>query len=343
MPQRFARRNTFRAAVRLRVRTEKCVSIRAKTHEVSMRRNFVLAAAAAVLSTTIYSGVAAQGPPAGGQGQGGGRGAGRGGGQTFPNRQRTLADPAIIQRGNALYGINCRLCHGADLRGGDMGGINLLRSALVLSDQDGELILPVVKEGRQRPGMPAMPPIPLPDDDVKAIAAYIHSVAATMAGQGGPPPGPPVELNIVVGDAAAGQRYFAANCASCHSPTGDLQGLAARFASPMQLQNAWVAGSVGGGGRGRGAGPAEGPARVPKPVTVVVTAADGQRYEGRLDRIDDFFVTLTQADGTPKTFRRSGNVPGIQITDPLEAHKKMLVKYTDKDIHDVTAYLVTLK
>jgi len=203
-----------------------------------------------------------------------------------------------------------------------------------------------VKEGRQRPGMPVMPPIPLPDDDIKAIAAYIHSVTATMAGQGGPPPGPPVELNIVVGDAAAGQKYFAANCASCHSPSADLSGLASRYPSPMQLQNSWVSGQpAGGGGRGRG-GPAApaaaGPARVPKPVTVTVTA-DGQRYEGRLDRIDDFIVSLTQADGTPKTFRRNGNVPAVQITDPLDAHKKMLVKYTDKDIHDVTAYLVTLK
>ena len=315
-------------------------------------RNVVLAAAAAVLTTAVYSGVAAQGPPAGPP-QGGapagaqGRGAGQGrGGQTFPNRQRELADPAVIQRGNTLFGISCRLCHGADLRGGDMGGVNLLRSALVLSDKEGEMIIPVVKEGRQRPGMPPMPPLPLPDDDIKAIAAYIHSVAATMAGQGGPPPGPTVELNIVVGDPAAGQKYFAANCASCHSPTGDLEGLASRFTSPMLLQNAWVAGAVGGGGRGgRGGrgGDTGGAPRVPKPVTVVVTTADGQRYEGRLDRIDDFIVTLTQADGIPKTFRRNGNVPAVQITDPLEAHKKMLVKYTDKDIHDVTAYLVTLK
>ena len=302
-----------------------------------MLRNFVLAAAAAVLTSAMYSGVVAQGPPAGG-GPGGGRG-----GQTFPNRQRQLADPAVIQRGNTLYGINCRLCHGADLRGGDLGGVNLLRSALVLSDREGELIMPVVKEGRQRPGMPPMPPIPLPDDDIKAIAAYIHSVTATMAGQGGPPPGPPVELNIVLGDPVAGQKYFAANCASCHSPTGDLQGVATRYPSPMQLQNTWVGGVPQGGGRGAPGGGGAAPPRTPKPVTVVVTTADGQRYEGRLDRIDDFIVTLTQADGVPKTFRRNGNVPAIQINDPLDAHKKLLVKYTDKDMHDVTAYLVTLK
>jgi cytochrome c oxidase cbb3-type subunit 3 len=306
--------------------------------EVSMRH--LIAAAAALLLLTSFSSVSADGraPQAGGPPQGGGRGRG-----TFPAQQRELASPETIQRGNTLYGINCRLCHGADLRGGDLGGINLLRSALVLNDQNGELIYPVVHEGRNRPGQPAMPPLPLPEEDVKAIAAYIHSVAATMAGQGGPPPGAAVELNIVVGDAAAGQKYFAANCASCHSVDADLKSIAARYPSPVQLQNAWVAGGGGGGRGGRGRGGPAADARVPKPVTVAVTAADGQRYEGRLDRIDDFQVTLIQADGTLKSFRRTGNVPAVQITDPLEGHKKLLVKLTDKDMHDVTAYLVTLK
>lgn len=310
-------------------------------------RNLVLAAAAVLLVTSIYSVAGAQGPPqppAGVQGQPPAGGRGRG---TFPAQQRPLAAPDVIERGGTLYGINCRLCHGADLRGGDMGGVNLLRSQLVLNDQEGEQIYPVVHEGRNRPGQPAMPPLPLSEPDVKAIAAYIHGVAATMAGQGGPPPGPPVELNIVVGDAAAGQKYFAANCANCHSADGDLKGVATRYGTPMQLQNAWVAGGGGGGrggrGGGRGGGETAAPARAPKPVTVAVTTANGQRFEGRLDRIDDFIVSLVQDDGTVKVFRRNGNVPAVQINDPLEGHKKLLVKYTDKDIHDVTAYLVTLK
>lgn len=310
-----------------------------------MRSNATLAAAAAVLLSSIYAGVGAQSPPTQTSppqtppGQAPPAGGGRQGRGAFPAMQRPQADAAVIERGGTLYGINCRLCHGPDLRGGDLGGVNLLRSALVLNDKDGDLIYPVVKEGRNNPGMPPMPPLPLPEADVKAIAAYIHSVTAKSPGQGGPPPGPPVVLNIVVGDEAAGQKYFAANCASCHSPTGDLQGLATRYAEPMLLQNAWVAGGAGGG---RG-GPAAAPARRPRPVTVVVTMANGERVEGRLDRIDDFIVTLTQADGMPRTFRRAGAVPQVQITDPLAGHKQLLPKYTDKDIHDVTAYLVTLK
>jgi cytochrome c oxidase cbb3-type subunit 3 len=318
--------------------------------EVSMRQYVTLGAAAGVLLSSLL--LSAQGgppqPPAAGQppgapaGQAQAPGRGRGG-QGFPAQQRKLADVAVIERGNTIYGINCRLCHGADLRGGDMGGVNLLRSPLVLNDQDGELIYPVVKNGRNAEGRPPMPPLPLSEEDVKAVAAYIHSVAARMAGQGGPPPGAQVELNILVGDAAAGKRYFDGNCASCHSPGGDLAAVASRYPTPVGLQNAWVSGGGGGGRGGRGGGNAgDGAARAPKPVTAVVTA-NGQRYEGRLDRIDDFLVTMTLADGSQRTFRRSGVTPSIQINDPLAGHKQLWIKLTDDDIHNVTAYLVTLK
>jgi cytochrome c oxidase cbb3-type subunit 3 len=316
-----------------------------------MRQHVILGAAAGVLLSSIWLGAQAPqqppaAPPAGGAPQGQGPGGGRGrGGQSFPAQQRKLADPAVIERGNTLYGINCRLCHGADLRGGDMGGVNLLRSPIVLGDQDGELIYPVVHNGKQTEGLPPMPPLPLPEADVKAVAAYIHSVAARMAGQGGPPPGEAKELNILVGDAAAGKRYFDANCASCHSTSGDLAGVASRYPTPVALQNAWVGGGGGGrGGRGGGgAGAASGgrPARV---TTAVITTADGQRIEGRLDRIDDFLVIVTLADGSQKSVTRTGpTTPAIQIDDPLTGHRQLLTKYTDKDIHDVTAYLVTLK
>ena len=317
-----------------------------------MRPKNSLAAAAMLLMMCIAVKLAAQGPPAppapAGQAPAGGAPApgGRGRGQaTFPAQQRPPGDPVVIARGKQLFEVNCRLCHGADLRGGDMGGVNLLRSNLVLTDQHGELILPVVHNGRQTPGMPPMPPFPqIPDDDVKAIAEYIHSVAATMRGQGNPPPGSePVVLNIVVGDANAGKTYFQAKCASCHSPTGDLQGIGMRYADPVQLQNSWVAGGGGRGGRGRGAAAAGGGAARGRDLTVTVTQASGQKVEGRLDRLDDFLVVLTPADGVQRSFRRDGDVPKVELHDPLAGHKQLLPVYTDKDIHDVTAYLVTLK
>jgi cytochrome c oxidase cbb3-type subunit III len=284
----------------------------------------------------------AQGPPVPiGQGPPPGPG-GRGRGQaTFPAQQRPPGDPAMIARGQQIYASTCRACHGPDLRGGDMGGPNLLRSQLVLNDQNGELIQPVVQNGRQNPGMPVMPPLNMPADDVKAVAAYIHSVAATARGQGAPPAGPPVELNILVGDAAAGKAYFAAKCSSCHSTTGDLAGIASRVSDPVELQNTWVGG--GGGGRGgRGGGGAQGGSNR-REVTVTVTQPSGDKVTGRLVRIDEFLVLVGMPDGTTRSFRRDGDVPKVEITDPLEGHKKLWLSLSDKDMHDVTAYLVTVK
>ncbi len=280
-----------------------------------------------------------------GQGQRGFPGGARGGagaGQrpaptNFPAQQRPAADPAVVARGKSLYEINCRSCHGVDLRGGDQGGPNLLRSQVALNDQAGELILPIVREGRKNPGMGEMPAFPLASDDVKAIAEYIHSVAATAQRQGGPPPGPRPALNVLVGDAGAGKTYFDSKCSSCHSATGDLAGIGSRVTDPVTLQNNWLAGQTGGGRGGRGG--RGGNANAP---TVTVTL-QGQKVEGRLNRIDDFIVILDMEDGTSRSFRRNGDNPKVEVKDPRDPHRNLLPEYTDKDIHDVTAYLVTLK
>jgi cytochrome c oxidase cbb3-type subunit III len=184
----------------------------------------------------------------------------------------------------------------------------------------------------------------MPVEDIRAIAEYIHSVTATARGQGAPPAGAPVELNIVVGDAGAGRAYFQAKCSACHSPTGDLQGIASRYGDPVQLQNAWLAGGMAGRGGGRGgrAGGA-GAGGAPRPTTVVVTEPGGRKTEGRLVRVDDFMVVVGMDDGSTRSFARKGDVPRVEINNPRQPHLDLLPTYTDKDIHDVTAYLVTLK
>ena len=282
-------------------------------------------------------------PPGAPTGQGGGQGrGGRGGGggrATFPAQQRPPGDPTLIARGQGLYGVHCRACHGVDLRGGDQGGPNLLRSQVVLNDQSGELILPIVQNGQR--GASVMPPIALMPDDVRAIAEYIHGVAATMRGQGSPPPGETPILNVLVGDATRGRVYFAAKCGSCHSTTGDLQGIASRVPDPMALQNYWL--SAGGGlGRGGRGGPGT-PGRPRREVMVTVTPSTGVKVDGALVRIDDFYVVVLLDDGTERSFTRSGEIPLVEVRDPYEPHRKLLPTYTDSDIHDVTAFLMTLK
>jgi cytochrome c oxidase cbb3-type subunit 3 len=274
-------------------------------------------------------------PPAG---PGGAQGRGRG--PNFPQQQRPLADAAVLARGKGLYDSMCSACHGIDLRGGQQGGPNLLRSQTLLSDKAGELVLPIVQGGRPNApaGMPPMPAFPLPPDDIKAIAEFLHSVLGQAGNQGRPPGGetiPPEK--ILVGDAAAGQAFFAAKCNSCHSVTGDLKGVASRVADPRELQNLWLSGGGGGGRGGRGGGAQA------HPITVTVTPAAGPAIQGRLARIDEFVVSLVQDDGTRRTFARKGGEPKVELRDPAAAHRALVPTLADRDMHDVTAYLWTIK
>ena len=264
-----------------------------------------------------------QNPP----GQGGGRGRGGGGGFADAFPPRPPGDPAAIERGKAQYGVHCNFCHGADTRGGD-GGPSLLRSQIVLEDQHGELIAPIVKNGRLDRGMPKFA---LADDQNADIAAFINSFRA--AGYDESRQRPP---NIVVGDPKAGEAFFNARCASCHSTTGDLQGIATKIAEPRLLQQSWL---MPGSGGGRGGRP---PIQAP-PATVTVTLSSGEKVDGTLDRLDDFVVSLTEANGTHRSFRIDGDVPKVEVHDPLQPHRDLLRIYSDADIHNVTAFLVTLK
>ena len=241
----------------------------------------------------------------------------------YPNRPP--ADPAAVERGKALYGVNCQFCHGADTRGGD-GGPSLLRSGTVLSDQNGELIAPVVRAGRT-----GMPKFTLADNQIADIAAFVHTFRAAGYDESRNKP-----VSIIVGDAKAGETFFGAKCASCHSATGDMRGLATKIADPRLLQQTWL---LPGSGAGRGGPP---PVQL-KPTTVTVTLASGEKVDGVLDHVDDFVVALTMADGTRRSFTTNRDTPKVEIHDPLQPHKDLLRTYSDTDIHNVTAFLVTLK
>jgi cytochrome c oxidase cbb3-type subunit III len=258
----------------------------------------------------------------------GGRGGrGRGGRTAYP--VRTPADPAVVQRGQQIFSVNCSFCHGSDARGGE-GGPNLIRSELVMDDDKGELIATVVQNGR--PGT-AMPKFDLSLEDISAIAAFIHSfpVGGRAAITG--------TVDPLVGDAKAGQAYFngAGKCNTCHSVTGDLAGIATKLTDPRALQGALLSGQVGG----RGAATAAEDAAPVK--TVTVTLPSGKTVEGTLDRIDDFIVSLTDSDGNHLTYARNGDVPKVVVKNPLQPHLDMLPILKDDDIHNLTAYLVTLQ
>jgi hypothetical protein len=179
-----------------------------------------------------------------------------------------------------------------------------------------------------------MPKFDFTREQMSDIAAFLHSFEINSRDPARQRP-----ESIVTGDAAAGQAYFAKTCASCHSLTGDLKNLQARFPDPRVLQQWWL--MPGGDGRGRGA-PLPAATNL-KPTTATFTLPDGQKIEGRLVRIDEFAVSVVDADGVTRTFRRDREVPIVDLHDPLQPHRSLLRTYADKDIHDVTAYLVSAR
>ena len=246
----------------------------------------------------------------------------------YPDRPK--APQAVLDRGKAAFSVNCAFCHGSDAGGGSIGP-NLLRSEVVLQDKDGELILPIVHGARQDRGMPR---IDIPDTSVPDIAAWLHSLktGGNMRST--------EKINIVVGNAADGKLAFDRTCSSCHSTTGDLKGFAAKYTDPRAMQQAWL---LPGAPAGRGPAAAAGPTLNVPPVTATVTPASGPKVTGRLGAIDDFYVEVTTDDGAVHRYSRSNDVPKVEIHDPVAAHRELLRKYNDKEIHDITAYLVSLK
>jgi len=256
----------------------------------------------------------------------------------FPAQERQLAAPEVLARGETVYEGLCRACHGADLRGGDMGGVNLLRSQVVLNDQHGELIGEVIQNGRSNPGMPAMPPLQVSAEDRVAVAEFIHSVWANQSGQGAPPPGETAALDIVVGDPVAGEEFFNDNCTGCHSLEGDLNGIASRIDTPENLQNSWVAGR-------RFGAPDPDADSSRRTVRVTVTLDNGETHGGTLKRHDDFLVSFVNDQGRHQSFslqeQASPSVARIRIDDPLQPHRELLSELTNEIMHNVTAFLVT--
>jgi cytochrome c oxidase cbb3-type subunit 3 len=241
---------------------------------------------------------------------------------------RAAADPAVVQRGRQIFSANCSFCHGSDARGGE-GGPNLIRSELVLNDKNGELITTVVQNGRPDKGMPKFD---LSLEEIASIAAFIHSM----------PVGGRAEttgvVDPLVGDAKAGEAYFngPGKCASCHSVSGDLTGIGAKYTDVRALQGAMLSG---------GAAVTQGYAGLPASArkTVTVTMQSGETVKGQLDQIDDFMVALTDSDGNYHSYVRHGDSPKVTISNPLQPHFDMLRNFKDEDIHNLTAYLVTLK
>ena len=236
--------------------------------------------------------------------------------QSFPRDQ--------VEAGRTQFVSQCGFCHGRDAAGG-AGGPDLTRSVLVAEDVRGDQLGPFIRSGRPDRGMPAFS---LSDSDLAAVVAFIHDQKLRAdVSNGGRRSVDATDLES--GNAAAGKSYFDAACVRCHSAAGDLAGVATRHQGLTLLQRMLYPSAAGRGGSGRA------------PQTVTVMLPSGQAITGRLTYRDEFTIAITDAAG----WFRSWPASHVKFTvdDPLQAHVEQLGKYSDDDMHNVLAYLQTLR
>ncbi len=236
---------------------------------------------------------------------------------------RTVPDLASVKRGEKLFVANCGFCHGSKATGGDTGP-DLVRSPLALDDEGGDKIGPVIRGGRPGKGMPA---IPLTDAQIKDIAAFLRDRQQAAIDRNAY-----AILNVVTGDARKGEAFFngEGRCNTCHSPTGDLAHIAKKF-DPVGLQSQMLYPQAWPGGP---------PAESLQPSATVTLG--GASFSGRLEYIDDFDVALRDASGEYHSFSRGDDVK-VEVRDPRAAHEELVRRMTDAEMHNVLAYLETLK
>jgi len=230
--------------------------------------------------------------------------------------QSDSQDPAV-ERGHKQFEQACGFCHGPDATGAR--GPDLVRSPLVAHDVKGDQIGEVIRHGRPDKGMP---PMSVTDQQVIDIAAYLHARVAEALRSAHVPRSYPIE-KLLTGNAEAGKAYFngAGGCKNCHSPTGDLAAIASKY-SPIDLE----ARMLYPGGRH---------------TIAVVTLPTGEQVKGPLAHADDFEIALRDGSGWYRSFSRDR--VKVELQDPLAAHRELLDKLTQADVHNLFAYLESLK
>jgi cytochrome c oxidase cbb3-type subunit 3 len=239
---------------------------------------------------------------------------------------KQIVDEDAAARGKTVYIAQCITCHGTRARGGERGA-DLVRSLVVLHDRYGSTLGPYLAQGH-----PAGKPVTLSQDQIVDLSHFLHQqVGDTL--RTGPYNNP---LNILVGDAKEGKAFFygTGKCSQCHSTTGDLAHIASKYDPPsLQLKVVFPQNR---------AVPRKGTTSARQPLTVTVTTSSGESVTGIPIELDDFNVSLRDASGQYHSFARG---PGVKVEkhDPYAAHVALLDEYTDKEIHDVVAYLETLQ
>lgn len=235
-----------------------------------------------------------------------------------------IVDDAAAERGRKGYIQDCITCHGPTARGSNSGP-DIVRSVLMLKDRYGSTLGPFLRKGHPTQ---TTPPASFTDAQIQDLSDFIHlKVEETLRLS------PNFHAqNVLTGDAKAGEAFFngAGKCNTCHSVTGNLKGIGSKY-EPIDLQQKFLFPRPSGFA-----------ARNAKQVMVTVTTPSGQTVAGVLDKLDDFNVSLRDSAGEYHGFARGPKLT-VKVDDPYQAHADLLDVYTDRNMHDLTAYLETLK
>ncbi|MBA0086911.1 MAG: c-type cytochrome [Acidobacteria bacterium Pan2503] len=224
--------------------------------------------------------------------------------------------PEVVERGKRLYTASCAFCHGASATGGESGP-NLVRSVIVLHDKGtGTAIGPILLAGRSEKGMPKFPLTPYQIQDLAAFLLSRQNAAADRS---------TYHVGFTLsGDAARGKQFFESHCAACHGPVDTLRNVV-QTKEPAQVQDLFLM-----------------PTGVKRQATVTIPS--GESFAGELVQLDDFVVTIRDKSGLARSWTLGDpQRVKVEVSDPLQGHRDLLPKYSDLDIHDVLAYLETLK
>src|SRR5215468_3093719 len=115
-----------------------------------------------------------------------------------PQARPVPEDP--VTRGSSLFQLRCSDCHGVDAKGVHGPDLTVLFANGATEDRVFQAI---------RRGVPGteMPSSNAPDDEIRAIVAYLRTFVTAPTG-------------VVRADTAHGERVFSASCSSCHRVNG---------------------------------------------------------------------------------------------------------------------------